>query len=88
MLSKASIMITIGGAGRTKDEIISAEKRNIPIVPIGMSGGTSYTIWLEYQTFHDKSQYESYQKLNNINPFIATAGTIEINKSILRLKEW
>ena len=87
MLSKATVMIAIGGGNRTWEEIRAAEKLNIPVIPIGMSGGTAYAVWLEYQMSRQAEKHHVFSRLANKNPFIATDAIIDILKSMIILTD-
>ena len=83
MIAKARVMIVIGGSGRTKEEVELAERNNIPVIPIGMSGGVAAKFWLDY-SLTKKDSSDVFGLLNNKNPFVAAGAAIEILQKIIK----
>lgn len=55
LLTNCKVMIVIGGAAKTKEEVLLAQERNLPVIPVGMTGGTALNIWLQY---HKSEKYK------------------------------
>lgn len=87
IFSKASVLLAIGGGPKTKEEIMIAERQGMPVIPVGMSGGIAYKVWLEYHISKELNDQDLFLKLNSKNPFIASGAIIERLKSLIILSD-
>ena len=85
LFSKSKVSIVIGGATKTKQEILLAHERKISIVPVAMSGGAAFSIWEQYLRYGRRHiNKDLFSQLNNKNPFIASNAVIDISKELIR----
>jgi predicted Rossmann-fold nucleotide-binding protein len=73
ILSKSKVVIVIGGATKTKEEVLLAQDLNIPVIPVAITGGTAYNLWLHYQRTSKFDNHAMFTQLNNKNYFIAAS---------------
>ena len=83
LLSNSKAMIVIGGATKTREEISLAQEQNLPVIPVGITGGTAFNVWLQYQKNKKYKNEEIFLKLNNKNAFIASEAIISILKALI-----
>ena len=76
LFSRSKVMIVIGGASKTKEEVVLALEAKLHVIPVAMTGGAALEVWRE---FHYSGKYRdeaSFLKLNNSNPSIASNAVI------------
>ena len=83
VFSNSKALIIIGGATKTKEEVLLAQEQNLPVIPVGVTGGTAHNVWLQYNKFRKYEDESLFAKLNNKNPFIASDAIISILKSLI-----
>ncbi len=83
LLANSKVMIVIGGAVKTKEEVLLAQERKLPVIPVGMTGGTAHNVWLKYYKAEKYEDEKLFSKLNNQNPFIASDAVIALLKNII-----
>lgn len=83
LVSNSEVVVVIGGATKTRQEILLAQERDIPIIPIGMSKGAAYNLWSNYCKSQKFKNDETFAKLNNKNPFIVSDAVITILRELI-----
>ena len=83
LLASSKVMIVIGGAAKTKEEVLLAQERNLPVIPVGMTGGIAHNMWLQYYKPEKYKNEKLFSKLNNQNPFIAADAVVSILKELI-----
>lgn len=83
IFSKSKVLIAIGGATKTKEEVLIAQERKIPVIPVGISGGTGLDIWLQYKRLGKHENETLFAKLNNENVMIVSDAIIDILKKLI-----
>jgi predicted Rossmann-fold nucleotide-binding protein len=83
LFSISKIVIVIGGATKTREEVLLAQERNLSIIPVGMTGGTAHSIWLQYYKTERYKDEKLFSKLNNPNAFIASDAVVSILKDLI-----
>jgi len=78
LIYKSKAIIVIDGITKTREEVLLAQERNLPVIPVGMSGGTAYNVWIQYSKSEKYQNEASFVKLNNQNPFIAADAVVSI----------
>lgn len=76
LFSKSKVMIVIGGASKTREEIMLAQESNLHVIPVGMTGGAALDVWRDYHRSGKYRDEVSFLKLNNSNPSIASNAVI------------
>lgn len=83
VLSKAKALVAIRGDLRTKEEILKAQELNIPIIPVGMSGGAALHVWNYYDKSDKYPDNPFFRQLNNKHPYIAAKAVIDMLKELI-----
>ena len=83
LLYQSKVMIVIGGATKTKEEVLLAQEKDLPVIPIGMTGGTAYNVWVQYSKSQKYQNETLFAKLNNQNAFIAADAAVSILNELI-----
>jgi predicted Rossmann-fold nucleotide-binding protein len=83
LFRNSKVVVIIGGSTKTREEVLLAQEKNLPIIPVGMTGGAAYYFWLQYYKAEKYKDEKLFSKLNNPNPFIASDAVVSILKDII-----
>lgn len=76
LLSNVKALVVIGGATRTKEEVLLAEELRIPVIPISITKGTAFDTWLRYAQLRKYHTKQLFLQLNASSPHVVTDAAI------------
>lgn len=76
MFSKAWALIVIGGAIKTREEVLIAQELNLPIIPVEVSGGTASIVWQQYYKSKKYQEEALFLQLKSKNLLLAANAII------------
>jgi predicted Rossmann-fold nucleotide-binding protein len=77
LFSKSCAIVIIGGAFKTREEVLIAQDLNMPVVPVEVSGGTASIVWQQHYKSGKYQDESLFLQLKSKNLFIAANAVVK-----------